>query len=210
MTVGIDLVRVSRVAESLAQFGERFLRRVFTDGEIAYANAAPALAAERLAARFAAKEAAIKALGLVERGVGWREIEVTRAPSGAAQLSLHGAARDAAAEPAWSSSRSASATKAITPPPWSSPCGTRRPRNMMVEKIRKILADHGRLNKDADTLDEGADLYQAGMTSHASVNVMLALEGEFDVEFPDHMLKRSVFESIAAMRAAIERADRRT
>lgn len=98
MTVGIDLVRVSRVAESLAQFGERFLRRVFTDGEIAYANAAPALAAERLAARFAAKEAAVKALGLVERGVGWREIEVTRQPSGSCQLSLHGAARDAAAE----------------------------------------------------------------------------------------------------------------
>ncbi len=97
-TVGIDLVRVSRVEESLAQFGERFLRRVFTDGEIAYANQAPALAAERLAARFAAKEAAVKALGLVERGVGWREIEVTRAPSGACQLSLHGAARDAAAE----------------------------------------------------------------------------------------------------------------
>ena len=42
------------------------------------------------------------------------------------------------------------------------------------------------------------------MTSHASVNVMLALEGEFDVEFPDHMLKRSVFESIAAIRTAID------
>ena len=75
---------------------------------------------------------------------------------------------------------------------------------MMVEKIRKILADHGRLNKDPFTLEEGADLYQAGMTSHASVNVMLALEGEFDVEFPDAMLKRSVFESVAAIRAAID------
>ena len=73
----------------------------------------------------------------------------------------------------------------------------------MTEKIRKILKDHGRLSKDADALAEDADLYQAGLTSHASVNVMLALEGEFDVEFPDHMLKRSVFESISAMRAAI-------
>ena len=73
----------------------------------------------------------------------------------------------------------------------------------MTDKIRKILADHGRLNKDPFSLDEGADLYQAGMTSHASVNVMLALEGEFDIEFPDHMLKRSVFESIAAINAAI-------
>ena len=75
---------------------------------------------------------------------------------------------------------------------------------MMLEKIRKILADHGRLNKDPYSLDESADLYQAGMTSHASVNVMLALEGEFDVEFPDHMLKRSVFESITAIRTAID------
>jgi acyl carrier protein len=74
----------------------------------------------------------------------------------------------------------------------------------MTDKIRKILADHGRLNKDAFTLAESADLYQAGMTSHASVNVMLALEGEFEIEFPDHMLKRSVFESIEAMRGAIQ------
>ncbi|HVY46987.1 MAG TPA: acyl carrier protein, partial [Minicystis sp.] len=69
-----------------------------------------------------------------------------------------------------------------------------------TEKIRRILKDHGRLAGDVDSLADDADLYQAGMTSHASVNVMLALEGEFDVEFPDHMLKRSVFESIAAMR----------
>jgi holo-[acyl-carrier protein] synthase len=97
MTVGIDLVRVSRITESLANFGERFLRRVFTDGEIAYATATPDLAAERLAARFAAKEAAFKALGLADHG-NWRDIEVTRAPSGACALSLHGATRDAANE----------------------------------------------------------------------------------------------------------------
>ncbi|MCU1278982.1 MAG: acpS [bacterium] len=96
MSVGIDLVRVSRVAASLEQFGERFLRRVFTEAEVAYATASPALTAERLAARFAAKEAAVKALGLSERGVGWRQIEVTRQPSGMCRLSLHGAAHDAA------------------------------------------------------------------------------------------------------------------
>jgi acyl carrier protein len=72
-----------------------------------------------------------------------------------------------------------------------------------TQKIRRILAEHGRLSSDAQTLAEDADLYQAGMTSHASVNVMLALEGEFDVEFPDHMLKRGVFESVASIRAAI-------
>jgi acyl carrier protein len=70
-------------------------------------------------------------------------------------------------------------------------------------KIRNILKEHGRLSKDAETLDPNADLYQAGMTSHASVNVMLALEGEFDVEFPDAMLKRNVFNSIASISAAL-------
>ena len=77
-------------------------------------------------------------------------------------------------------------------------------RTDLSEKIRKILKDHGRLSKDITGLADDADLYQAGLTSHASVNVMLALEGEFDVEFPDHMLKRSVFESIAAIRTAID------
>ena len=75
---------------------------------------------------------------------------------------------------------------------------------MSETKIRSILKEHGRLTKDAEALADDADLYQAGMTSHASVNVMLALEGEFDVEFPDHMLKRSSFESIAAIRSAID------
>ena len=70
-------------------------------------------------------------------------------------------------------------------------------------KIRAILSSHGRLARAANELVERDDLYQAGMTSHASVNVMLALEGQFEVEFPDHMLKRSVFESIAAIRSAI-------
>ena len=88
--VGIDLVQISRIAESLATFGERFLRRVFTDGEVAYAGRAP----ERLAARFAAKEAAKKALAL--DGVSWRELEVVRHDNGACDLVLHGGARAAA------------------------------------------------------------------------------------------------------------------
>jgi acyl carrier protein len=75
---------------------------------------------------------------------------------------------------------------------------------MIESKIRIILGKHGRLAKDAGGLAATDDLYQAGMSSHASVNVMLALEGEFDVEFPDHLLKRSVFESIASIRTAID------
>lgn len=98
MSVGIDMVQLSRVSESMATFGDRFLRRVFTEREIAYATAAPDLAPSRLAARMAAKEATVKALDLVERGVGWREIEVTHGPSGAPRLVLHGNARAAADE----------------------------------------------------------------------------------------------------------------
>jgi len=73
----------------------------------------------------------------------------------------------------------------------------------IIDDIRHILKDHGRLSIDPLTLAEDADLYQAGLTSHASVNVMLALEGKFDVEFPDRMLKRGVFGSIASIRDAI-------
>ncbi len=71
------------------------------------------------------------------------------------------------------------------------------------DQIRTVLSEHARLSVDAGTLADEADLYQAGMTSHASVNVMLALEDAFDIEFPDHMLKRSVFESIAAIEGAM-------
>jgi holo-[acyl-carrier protein] synthase len=97
LRVGIDLVRVSRIVESLELFGERFMHRIFSDREIAYAKAAPALTAERLAARFAAKEAVIKALRTVDGGVAWRDIEVHRAANGACEVSLSGAAGAVAA-----------------------------------------------------------------------------------------------------------------
>jgi acyl carrier protein len=73
----------------------------------------------------------------------------------------------------------------------------------VTEDIRKIVAAHALLSVDANELSLDADLYQAGMTSHASVNVMLALEDRFDVEFPDRMLTRDVFESIAAIERAL-------
>jgi acyl carrier protein len=73
----------------------------------------------------------------------------------------------------------------------------------VIEEIRQIVNDYGRLPVDVAGLSPDADLYQAGMTSHASVNLMLALEDHFDVEFPDRMLTRSVFESISAIEAAL-------
>lgn len=86
MRVGIDLVSVRRIEESLAAFGDAFVARIFTDGEAAYARGD----AEKLAARFAAKEAVKKALSL--DGVGWRELEVVKLPSGACEMVLHGGA----------------------------------------------------------------------------------------------------------------------
>lgn len=74
----------------------------------------------------------------------------------------------------------------------------------MTNTIRQILEQHGRLPVAMEGLADASDLYQAGMTSHASVSVMLALENEFGIEFPDHMLKRSAFESVAAIRSAVE------
>lgn len=73
----------------------------------------------------------------------------------------------------------------------------------MDEEIRQVLAEHGRLAVDVTALDENTDLFAAGMTSHASVNVMLALEDAFDIEFAESMLKKSTFESIASIRAGV-------
>jgi acyl carrier protein len=73
----------------------------------------------------------------------------------------------------------------------------------MTDEIRQLIKDFGRLPVDVDTLASSADLYQAGMSSHASVNLMLAIEDHFDVEFPDRMLTRAVFESVDSIAAAL-------
>ena len=73
----------------------------------------------------------------------------------------------------------------------------------MTDRVRQIIREHGRLAVDVDALADDADLYEAGMTSHASVNLMLALEGAFDIEFPDSMLRRNVFESVRSIGDAL-------
>ena len=91
--IGVDVVSVPRMAEILGRQGERFLRRVFTEGERAYCGA-KARPAEHLAARFAAKEAVLKALG-VPAGLSWHEMEVVE-EGGAPRVRLHGRAAAAA------------------------------------------------------------------------------------------------------------------
>jgi acyl carrier protein len=71
-------------------------------------------------------------------------------------------------------------------------------------QIREILAEYGRLRVDVATLGDDADLYGAGLSSHAAVNVMIALEDAFDIEFPDSLLRKSTFASVEAIRAALD------
>jgi acyl carrier protein len=77
------------------------------------------------------------------------------------------------------------------------------PTDSLEAQIRAILVQHAKLGTDASQFATDADLYLAGMSSHASVSVMLALEAALDIEFPDELLKRSVFASIDSIRAAV-------
>jgi holo-[acyl-carrier protein] synthase len=92
--IGVDMIEVARVARSIERFGDRYLRRVYTEQELRYCNGR----ATSLAARWAAKEATAKALGTGIGDVRWREIEVVSRPNCQPSLRLHGAAADLAAQ----------------------------------------------------------------------------------------------------------------
>jgi holo-[acyl-carrier protein] synthase len=86
--LGIDIIRIARIEAAIARFGMRFRNRVLTDAEHAYVRMRP----QNFAGRWAAKEAVSKVLGLGVRGVGWREIEIVRLPTGQPTVSLSGRA----------------------------------------------------------------------------------------------------------------------
>jgi holo-[acyl-carrier protein] synthase len=91
---GIDITEVPRIAEAIERHGERFLRRIYTENEISYCDS-KANRIERYAARFAAKEAAMKALGTGwNHGVRWRDVEVCRQPGGRPTMAFHGKAAE--------------------------------------------------------------------------------------------------------------------
>jgi holo-[acyl-carrier protein] synthase len=92
---GVDLCEVPRIEAAIVRYGRRFLERVFTSREIAYADS-KANRFERYAARFAAKEAGMKALGTGWHGVAWRDFEVVNLPSGRPTLKFHGKAAEIA------------------------------------------------------------------------------------------------------------------
>jgi acyl carrier protein len=70
-------------------------------------------------------------------------------------------------------------------------------------RVRAVLKSAGGLQVDVDTLADDADLYAAGLNSHATVNLMLALEDAFDIELPDRLLRRTTFSSVSAITAAL-------
>ena len=92
LVTGVDIVEIPRIRRVAERYGQRFLRRVYTEGEIAYSRGR----APQLASRFAAKEAVMKALGTGIRGVRWRDIEVVRQPGQAPTIQLAGTALDQA------------------------------------------------------------------------------------------------------------------
>ncbi len=88
LTTGVDIIEIERIRKVVERWGQRFLHRIYTEDEISYCRGRP----QNLAARFAAKEAAMKALGTGLRGVGWKDVEVIRNESGAPSIRLHGRA----------------------------------------------------------------------------------------------------------------------
>ena len=96
--IGVDLVECARIRHSLDRFGDRFLHRVFTEGEIAYSQSMK-FPARHLAARFAAKEAISKAFGTgIGKAMGWKDIDVHKKPSGEPFVVLEGGAKQLAAD----------------------------------------------------------------------------------------------------------------
>ena len=75
---------------------------------------------------------------------------------------------------------------------------------MLQENIRRILSEHGKLPVDVATLADESDLYESGLTSLTTVNIMLAIEDHFDIEFEDSMLSRATFQSVNSLADAIE------
>jgi len=227
LRIGVDVASISAVANSLDRWGRRYAEKLYTHRELAETAAAPG----RLAARFAAKEATIKVLQPRRQAPAWRDIEIRLGPGGVPQLRLRGRAADLAVSSGlgpWSLSMSHEGGIAVAVvvaagtgiEDRGSRCGVRsdtagrgrlagtgdhfEERTSMEEKIRVILADLGALAVKVDDLGDDDDLYRHGLTSHGSVDLMLAIEDAFEIEFPDALLRRATFSSISNIRAALD------
>lgn len=201
LRVGTDMIAVATVAASIERFGDRYLDRILSPRERIQCRDEP----HRVAARFAGKEAVLKLLRPApDEAVLPRDVEILNLPSGAPVVRLHHAARDRSVrERLRSVSISlthdggfAAATAVTTV--------RGKEQQPMTTIIREVLARHGNLSVPVSEVQDTDDLYQLGLTSHATITVMLAVEEECDVEFPDEALTRSTFASIAAIAAVVD------
>jgi len=206
LRVGTDVNRSPRWLSPIAHFGDRYVRRLYTDHEVECCGGVRVESAPGLAARFAAKEATNQAAPVDRRTIrGGDPSRSGAGPAGGVDLSLSDGAQRLAEEAgvrhlSMSMSHGAGGGDRHRG-------GTLPGRSEVVSpaeaEVRRLLEVHGGLPVEAATLDGEADLFDLGMTSHASVNVMLALEDSFDIEFPDEMLRKSTFESVNAISAAL-------
>lgn len=219
--VGTDLVHVAHVTDAIEAFGDAYLRRVYTPSEVSTCRTSTGAAADRLAARFAAKEAALKVLRPTG-GVALTDIGVEHGHDGAPTLVLSGEAAARAdavglVDHSLSLTHDGTYAAAVLVAVLAEPCHahprtpneghTVKEANVSdhIEVIRQVLTEHGKLAVPVPEVGDNASLYAAGLTSHAVVNVMLALENEFDTEFPIELLSRSTFESIEVLATALDR-----
>jgi holo-[acyl-carrier protein] synthase len=228
--VGVDLVDVDGVVSSLDKFGARYSERVYTPWELADCEGPLPSKAQSLAARFAAKEAVLKALRVSDRVPPWTDIEVRRTDGGWCELRLYGLAAslaDRAGLDEWSLSLTHEAKMAVAvvvasgnqvpaalPAPESADTGIKTMATGLIEErvreggvveatIRRILSSQVKMDTDPQTVGADVDLYALGMTSHAAVDVMLGLEDEFSFEFPDRLLTRSTFQTVNNIKEAL-------
>lgn len=203
--IGCDVVHVPTIESAIAAFGDRYLARVYTALERRQTSLEP----ERIAARFAGKEAVIKLLRPErDSSIPYTDIEIAVLPSGAPLVRLAGRAQLRAVQQGLSSfaiSLSHDSGTAFATALCSARSHIARKETQMTSNaIRDILARYGGLRVEVSTLLDTDDLYEAGLSSHSSINVMLALEDELGITFPDDVLTKSTFASVAAISVTIE------
>jgi phosphopantetheine--protein transferase-like protein len=206
--VGVDIQDVAEVARSISTLQERYVGRFFDNHERDWARRAPSLAPQYLAGRFAAREAVAKLLAAEDVFVIWHEIDlVDEVP--AVGVRLRGAAHVLAERRGVTRihlSISSTRREAIAVAVGDVVLHTNAKDTALsttIATIRQVLDAQGQLPVAMSTLSDDDDLYENGLTSHASVNVMLAIEDAFDIEFPDAMLKKSTFQTVAALSEAL-------
>lgn len=225
--VGCDLVSVDDVQRAVDRYGSRYLARVF--GVNPSTGDAPP--ARTLAGRFAAKEAVAKALSVGDKPFPWSEVAITSDRDGRPRLELRGRMAEYAREAGvidWDLSvtheknlamavlamileRPGSGTAALAgggstiDPATQVSDATNRGEGMdeLVRRVRDTVAGVIGDTVEVARLGSRDDLFAAGMTSHQTVQVMLGLEDEFDLEFPDDQLTRSTFTSLDSMARAV-------